>query len=321
MIHDTCLRVSSGSLRNLKCPLRKGSRCFISTCFANETSIITKFDYDKDIKVLTYNKSFALDTNNFPRLQQRLCTLSCRQSNPIHVRAFSTNINDVNRDSWEQYTPNSNNNQKLSNRALFKAIPVNPSILEYIKSVGVGIRSQNKKKKKKRTLKQRNADSGILNEADENEYFIEKNGTRRTRKPSKMIEEREGIVRSGVTPPPPFSSQLPAGAKDVNDTGHQIKRLPVKVLGSVGSSDEEMPKSSRGLAEVAIVGRSNVGKSTLLNVSVIFASFHGRKPWGDSLAHFNYFQFIRLCSMEISSMMNYWRTGNLSGVKRPSVPK
>jgi len=42
-------------------------------------------------------------------------------------------------------------------------------------------------------------------------------------------------------------------------------RLPVKVLGSSGSVDEDMPRSTIGLPEVAIVGRSNVGKSTLLN--------------------------------------------------------
>ena len=32
--------------------------------------------------------------------------------------------------------------------------------------------------------------------------------------------------------------------------GHNIIRLPVKVLGSIGSLDEDMPRSSKGLPEV-----------------------------------------------------------------------
>jgi Predicted GTPase len=269
MITDASLRVCLGSLRNLKSLIKKGNSSLFCS-YTNTMAMPRKHFLGPGIVVLPSCKNFGLDGNNFQRFQSSVFILSsCGQSRAINVRCFSTNINDANEDSWEQNPSNSNGGQKLSNRSLFKAIPVNPSILEYIKSVGVGIRSQ---KKKKRTSKQKNANGGILNEVDEKEYFVEKYGTRRIRKTLKrpILGEGETIVRSEVIPPPPFSSQLPSGDKDVNENGNQIKRLPLKVLGSVGSSEEKMPKSSKGLAEVAIVGRSNVGKSTLLNVSVIF---------------------------------------------------
>ena len=53
-------------------------------------------------------------------------------------------------------------------------------------------------------------------------------------------------------------------------SGYTIRRLPVKVLGKVGSPEDEIPRPSKGLPEVVIAGRSNVGKSTLLNVSLYF---------------------------------------------------
>jgi GTP-binding protein EngB required for normal cell division len=40
---------------------------------------------------------------------------------------------------------------------------------------------------------------------------------------------------------------------------------PVKVLKSVASFSDELPKLTKNLPQVALVGRSNVGKSTLLN--------------------------------------------------------
>jgi GTP-binding protein len=39
----------------------------------------------------------------------------------------------------------------------------------------------------------------------------------------------------------------------------------VKVIGSIGSQEDDFPRGSKGISEVAIAGRSNVGKSTLLN--------------------------------------------------------
>ncbi|KAL7426071.1 hypothetical protein ACHAXH_000530 [Discostella pseudostelligera] len=69
-------------------------------------------------------------------------------------------------------------------------------------------------------------------------------------------------------PPPPFSSSVRGenGAQHDNSLkGQRVIRRPVKFLGKAGSLSHELPRESIGLAEIAIAGRSNVGKSTLLN--------------------------------------------------------
>lgn len=63
-------------------------------------------------------------------------------------------------------------------------------------------------------------------------------------------------------PPPPFSTYT-KGSGTSPSTSHQ--RRPVKILGSAASLKDELPRESKGLSEVALAGRSNVGKSTLLN--------------------------------------------------------
>ena len=75
-------------------------------------------------------------------------------------------------------------------------------------------------------------------------------------------------------PPPPFSSFTRGNSiggssttnKDVNSSSQdrQIVRRPVKLLGSASSLSDSLPRDSK-ISEVAIAGRSNVGKSTLLN--------------------------------------------------------
>jgi GTP-binding protein len=78
-------------------------------------------------------------------------------------------------------------------------------------------------------------------------------------------EEQEQFQRirrlPSKSPPPPFSGM----SDEKTDSGKRIERFPVKLLGSVGSSDDDFPRATPGLPEVAIAGRSNVGKSTLLN--------------------------------------------------------
>jgi len=124
------------------------------------------------------------------------------------------------------------------------------------------------KKKHRRKVKKRST-NGILSETDEKDFFNNKESDGRPRARAKKSAQTEEVnLASSCMPPPPFSSQVPAAnTDDVTEVGHHIKRLPVKVLGSVGSLADEMPRSSKGLPEVAIAGRSNVGKSTLLNVS------------------------------------------------------
>lgn len=152
-----------------------------------------------------------------------------------------------------------------SNADVFRSIPVDGSILAHIRSIGVGLRSKKMKKKRKNTDR---ATKGILSEEDEAKFF-ERDGGRRNRKGgnrrSNTLMDDENMRLPSYLPPPPFASFAGNKEKDVTGDGRVIKRLPVKVLGSVGSFDEEMPRASKGLPEVAIVGRSNVGKSTLLN--------------------------------------------------------
>jgi len=184
---------------------------------------------------------------------------------------FSTNVDE---ESWEQPLELDNQISNSSNRSLFKALPVNPSILEHIRSIGVGIRPRTKRKK---LSKQKFRDGGLLSEADEREFFSGKGGERRSRsKAKKGGKDNDNEVKVSIAmPPPPFSCQVVSDVDDVTEKGHRIKRLPVKVLGSVGSVEDEMPRSSKGLPEVAIVGRSNVGKSTLLNALLYGNQFDG----------------------------------------------
>lgn len=66
---------------------------------------------------------------------------------------------------------------------------------------------------------------------------------------------------------PPFSSSVRGtiGEQGNSLKGRRVIRRPVRFLGKAGSLSHDLPRDSKGLAEVAIAGRSNVGKSTLLN--------------------------------------------------------
>lgn len=253
MIHDICFRVIPRTSRRLRSPFNTIIKALPT--YSNNPAA-SKFEL---LPVSMYTKTG-------PRKHSNSNILDGARSSALFMRASSTSYNDLRQDSWEQTTSNLSSAHKQSNRALFRAIPVHPSILEYIKTVGVGIRPKTKKKKKFSSKQKSGGGNGILEEGDENDFLIERNGTRGMRQsPKKSLKESEGIIRSLIAPPPPFTSHLPSNANDLNEQGHPIKRLPVKIIGSVGSSKEEMPRSSKGLPEVAIVGRSNVGKSTLLN--------------------------------------------------------
>ena len=65
-------------------------------------------------------------------------------------------------------------------------------------------------------------------------------------------------------PPPPFSTYTKGGSSGTTTTTTRQRR-PVKILGSAASLTDDLPFESPNLSEVALAGRSNVGKSTLLN--------------------------------------------------------
>jgi GTP-binding protein len=165
----------------------------------------------------------------------------------------------------------------VSNKDIFKSIPVNPSILKHIKSLGVGIKP--KTKKKKHTLARKSSStSDLLSLDEEMEFFLNKTNAHSSRsKRSSTIKINEtSILENRYNPPPPFSGSISIGIKDQNASGKTIKRHRVKVLGKASSLEDEMPQASKGLPEVAIIGRSNVGKSTLLNALIYGNQFGDR---------------------------------------------
>ena len=154
----------------------------------------------------------------------------------------------------------------VSNKDIFKSIPVNPSILNHIKSLGVGIKP--KTKKKKHTIARKSSSTSELLSLDEEmDFFLNKTNANssRSRRPSRIEMNETSISRNAYTPPPPFSGSI---LNNQNSSGKTIKRHRVKVLGKASSLEDEMPQPSKGLPEVAIIGRSNVGKSTLLNALI-----------------------------------------------------
>lgn len=174
-----------------------------------------------------------------------------------------------------------------SGRSKFKEIPVHPPILEYIRRVGVGRQGKETRRKrhpygKKKKFKHRNSSGdqqqqqhGDTTMSREEERLFLGNGRMARRSGNSSSGNQRSISPiAPPAPPPPFGEGQPPRTAD-EDTAKKernIRVLPVKVLGRVtpSSSDSDddanlFPRPSRGLPEVAIVGRSNVGKSTLLN--------------------------------------------------------
>ena len=211
-----------------------------------------------------------------------------------NTRLFSTNSTNLQTDEEKQQ----------SNRAAFKATPIIPSILSYIEKIGVGMRPKRNKynrRKLKRgannTIQGRRSNNGTsntLDEIEESDYFAESEAQHRVQRRNKYdstnIQMKEGkggrtdatkksapnSMKEDISenkgaywlPPPPFSSSMrkgDVGTKEDSLYGRRIIRRPVKLLGKAGSLDDVLPRDSKGLSEVAIAGRSNVGKSTLMN--------------------------------------------------------
>ena len=181
-----------------------------------------------------------------------------------------------------------------SNRSDFKSTPIIPSILSHIERIGVGIRPKPSRKKKRPPSKGGHAGSSshTLDEIEEREYFRQsrmtsrhnsyssqrgnmkktdarnertgkwQNKTNKLRDGNKQDKSDDSSNSSKVgahwLPPPPFSTYI-------KGTLNTRQRRPVKILGSAASLNDELPRESKGLSEVALAGRSNVGKSTLLN--------------------------------------------------------
>jgi GTP-binding protein len=177
-----------------------------------------------------------------------------------HRRSFSTAVE------------NKETSTTLSKRQQFKQIPVHPSILQYIQSIGVGIPPR----KQRRTVVQ------------PGRRHRRRDETRLVEDPRKSKNKDEDNIQDNKKfwmPPIPF--------------GKRPGTAPVEIIGTVGvtypekrnddgndnnknknddnQEDEQpndtyddmplptFPRNESNTPEVALVGRSNVGKSTLLN--------------------------------------------------------
>jgi GTP-binding protein len=170
----------------------------------------------------------------------------------------------------------------LSARKQFQQIPIHPSILEYIRSIGIGIPPRDSSGRKRQRFSHNFAEQPLghrlrprgrpLNSRQKGQLMLQNNSNEIFRKDSpKQFEFKDW----SWLPPPPFG---PMSA-------------PVELIGSVGPEEvvhaqsSSSPKTSSETAsdlslkpkqysfprnlslipEVAFAGRSNVGKSTLLN--------------------------------------------------------
>ena len=244
--------------------------------------------YGSFIKTTLFSRTQA--TSSCCTIAQSQCNVSIRTKN---IRTYNCIVPLYQNIKTNNATNNNNHNSNISRRVEFKSIPINQSILSYIKSIGVGIRSKVKRKKKSNiTIRSEhehqyrgshgNKSSNILSFYNEKEFFSkterrDKQNSRRSFKKLPLSSASSSLLQGETDlndnntnqhqqrsvmwlPPPPFSS-----SNITNEWIDEIKRLPVKIIGSVGSAEDHMPKSTKGLSEVAIIGRSNVGKSTLLN--------------------------------------------------------
>ena len=184
----------------------------------------------------------------------------------------------------------------VNERSRFKEIPVHPSILRYIKNIGVGREGKENRRKRRPFKKKRersNVSSASFGERKirggfdtmnrEEERLLLGNGqmSRRSGAARQHRRYEQSFVPVHKLAPPPFGDgQGQLVSHTTNDGGNiecistmqeqqrRIRILPVRVLGSVDGDETGshiFPRPSSGLPEVAIIGRSNVGKSTLLN--------------------------------------------------------
>ena len=166
------------------------------------------------IRVISHNNPLSKGIESCTTFQH-----SCLHNN----KYFSTiDQKDDIRNMKGYYDSNENDENEsllLSNRRQFNQIPINPSILNYIESIGVGLRPMRKKskliyKKKTTTRGRKDQPQNLLQEEDESSFFAnDKRRYGKTKKPnghSTAIRTRDGkrSSTSAWLPPPPFSSSI-----------------------------------------------------------------------------------------------------------------
>jgi GTP-binding protein len=200
----------------------------------------------------------------------------------IHRSRLFSSV-DVARKRFDGSDDDNSSESSLSLRKQFQQIPIHPSILEYIRSIGIGIPPRDSSGRRRQrfshnfteppTLGHRLRPRGRpLNARQKGQLNSQvKNNESPGKEDSKQFEFKDW----SWLPPPPFGP----------------KSAPVELIGSVGpeevvsvessSSSDPNSETSAGFSvkpkqysfprnlslipEIAFAGRSNVGKSTLLN--------------------------------------------------------
>lgn len=110
-----------------------------------------------------------------------------------------------------QHRQSSSSPETLSNRAAFKAMSVDPKILQYIQKIGVGIPKRNSSRRRLRQSPSRRYsrkhDTLVLDTEEELDFFRQR--TRNIQKERRARKKPiDGRPRSSLSwlPPPPFAS-------------------------------------------------------------------------------------------------------------------
>ncbi|KAG7336770.1 50S ribosome-binding GTPase [Nitzschia inconspicua] len=226
------------------------------------------------------------------------------------VSTYSNTSSSSSNNNTSNSSVGSESEATISARKAFQDIPVHPSLLQYIQKVGVGIPKRNPQKRKRRkknfqrsnyhydddddpnddgdygyynqnSFQTKNGRNQFLSRAEERHLLQPYHNNRRTRDAgsSKMRYNNKSssstaaaaAVTQVVQPPPPFGTGNNTENSKHNSIKTNVRLLPIKVLGRYdGSAKSKFPKAY--LPEIALIGRSNVGKSTLLNALL----YHGR---------------------------------------------
>lgn len=128
-----------------------------------------------------------------------------------------------------------------SNRALFKEIPVHPSITKYIELIGVGIAPRRRRNRKKRKGSTTDSELFLL-ERDQGGRRRKRRGNNPKRSTTDSKDDQHisnSMYRTALTPPPPFRASNPAEEK-----------RKVLIIGSVASTQDTFPENIGTIPEV-----------------------------------------------------------------------
>jgi GTP-binding protein len=177
-------------------------------------------------------------------------------------------------------------NNHHSARKRFKEIPVHPSILEYIRSIGVGIPPRASKRKQPhlallndaRRSRGRTSASARTNRIQRMDQTVSSSLSKSKNVESSKSNQRQPQQHNAAgvwMPPPPFGpNSMPVqmiasvGPESVRDEDDKSSSAAMKVDRGAYPQNESL------IAEIALAGRSNVGKSTLLN-ALLYGNRHG----------------------------------------------